>query len=208
MQAARLIVVRHGETLWNTQGRWQGHDDSSLTPKGLSQAEAVGRHLSNEDFSIIYTSDLGRARHTAEIIADATGKTVKSETRLRERHLGVFQGLTVSEMAEQYPELFHQYQQGDSNFIIPEGESLQQKHNRSIACFTDIASRHPGDAIVVVTHGGVINALARHAAGIPLDAEVSPLKIWNAGINTFLYQNAKWEIVAFGEVSHLSSDAA
>lgn len=94
----RLIVVRHGETRANVEGRWQGHRDWPLTEVGVAQAEAVAQRLEGCGFSSLYSSDLGRALHTARIIANRSGHAIVADERLRERHLGVFQGLTRAEM--------------------------------------------------------------------------------------------------------------
>jgi 2,3-bisphosphoglycerate-dependent phosphoglycerate mutase len=204
MAETKLIVVRHGETQWNIEGRWQGHDDSPLTLKGRKQAKAVAQCLSKSDFSVIYSSDLGRAFHTAEIISETTGKKIIPDDRLRERHLGVFQGLTLSEMSEKQPEVFKEYQNSNPDHIIPEGESIRQIYTRSIACFNEIAQKHVGEAIVIVTHGGVLNGLVRYVNSISLEAQVM-IKLWNAGINTFCYQKGKWELLTFGEINHLKN---
>src|SRR5688500_9825999 len=109
MQRTRVIVVRHGETAWNNEKRWQGHLDSPLTAKGLSQAQALARRLSGERFSALYTSDLGRAYQTAQLIAAATGHSVVLDSRLRERKLGVFQGLTSEEIRAVHAEEYELY---------------------------------------------------------------------------------------------------
>ena len=92
-----FIVVRHGETAWNAQGRIQGHLDSPLNEEGLAQALLVGDRLAREPFAHLYSSDLGRALQTAQPIADHSGRPARIDARLRERNLGVFQGLTGAE---------------------------------------------------------------------------------------------------------------
>ena len=104
MDRTRLIVVRHGQTIWNTEGKFQGHLDSQLTPDGISQARGLARRLQNLRFSALYSSDLGRATETVRIIAAATGHGVVLDARLRERNLGVFQGLRSEEIKAAYPE--------------------------------------------------------------------------------------------------------
>ncbi|MFH2130635.1 MAG: histidine phosphatase family protein [bacterium] len=203
MADTKIIVIRHGETQWNIEGRWQGHEDSPLTKKGLRQAEAVAHSLSDFRISVIYSSDLGRAFHTATIIAETTGKTVIPDVRLRERHLGVFQGLTRPEMREQLPAEFEKYQNSDPDLVIPGGESARQRYDRSILCFNEIAETHLGETIVIVSHGGVINGLFRYVIGLPLEAP-RMFKLWNAGINAFSYSNRTWELHTFGDINHLS----
>src|SRR5438477_4218649 len=88
--ATQIIIVRHGETTWNLEGRHQGHLDSPLTKRGVAQAEALAARLGNEEFAALYSSDLGRALATAEIIGTRCGKSVVIDARLRERNLGIF----------------------------------------------------------------------------------------------------------------------
>src|SRR5688572_32549109 len=104
MQRTQLIIVRHGQTEWNTAGIRQGHLDSRLTGKGVAQAQALGARLAREKFAALYSSDLGRAVQTAMAVADLTGHEIITDPRLRERHLGIFQGLNAAEITEKYPE--------------------------------------------------------------------------------------------------------
>src|SRR5476649_1879895 len=99
-----LIAIRHGETEWNSQGRFQGHLDSVLNPEGLAQAEALGEYMVRESFDLLLSSDLGRALQTASAIAMRTGHDIVVEPRLRERRMGIFQGLTPAEVQARYPD--------------------------------------------------------------------------------------------------------
>ena len=123
-----LIAVRHGETgetEWNLQRREMGQLDSRLTVRGIQQAEAIGRRLSGIKFAELYSSDLGRAVQTAEIIAAMCQKQVLLDSGLRERHMGLFQGLTWEEMREQYPRERETYERTGFYDAIPEGETAQ-----------------------------------------------------------------------------------
>ena len=99
----RLIAIRHGETEWNTQDREMGQLDSPLTSRGVRQAHAIAHRLSRVPFGALYSSDLGRAVATAGVIGERCGKQVRIAPGLRERHMGIFQGLTVAEMRERFP---------------------------------------------------------------------------------------------------------
>jgi probable phosphoglycerate mutase len=202
-EATRLIIVRHGETEANLAGRWQGHGDSPLTEAGTAQAEAVARRLRGCSFSALYSSDLGRAHQTARIIAGQTGHEVILDGRLRERHLGVFQGLTRAEMADRYPEAYHLYRTSGPGHAIPGGESARQCFERATAGLAEIALKHLGETVVVVTHGGVLNGLMRHALGIPFDSP-RRFKIWNASVNVFLFEGGHWVLETWGDRCHLS----
>ena len=104
--ATRLLVVRHGETVWNKQLRFQGHGDSHLTESGRAQARALGQRLKNIPFDELIASDLGRTKETAALIAAATGHEIQTDSRLRERNYGVLEGLTFSEIKSRYPEVW------------------------------------------------------------------------------------------------------
>src|SRR5262245_29104209 len=103
MDRTQLIIVRHGQTQWNLKLIRQGHLDSGLTEKGIAQAKALGERLARESFTALYSSDLGRAVQTAQMIAAATGHEIITDPRLRERHLGIFQGLKGDELREKFP---------------------------------------------------------------------------------------------------------
>jgi probable phosphoglycerate mutase len=197
-----LILIRHGETVWNREARWQGHLDSDLTPAGLQQAQAIAGRLARVDFAALYSSDLGRAKRTAEHISVATGRPVLTEPGLRERALGVFQGLTLGEIRERFPQEFGRFQQRDPDHVIPEGESLRGKHERAVACLERIARVHAGASVIIVTHGGVLDSAFRLALGLPL----SHLRRWvlyNGSLNTFLHDNGDWSLGTWGDISHL-----
>jgi probable phosphoglycerate mutase len=203
---ARLIVVRHGETQANLHGRWQGHTDSPLTKAGIAQARAVAQRLKGCRFSRLYSSDLGRALQTAQIIADHTDHQIILDERLRERHLGIFQGLTRAEMEAEYPQEWHLYGTAGPDYVIPGGESARQRFERSTSCLREIALHHPGKTVVIVTHGGVLNGLLRRTLDIPLEVP-RRFKIWNASINVFLFDGGNWQLETWGDVSHLGDRA-
>jgi probable phosphoglycerate mutase len=200
----QLVLVRHGESRWNTEGRWQGHLDSDLSETGLAQAEAVAGRLARERFDAIYTSDLGRAAQTAEAIARAIGLEVVPDPRLRERHLGIFQGLTWDQIKAQHPNDARAYKDGGPDYVVPGGESARQRHSRIAACVTEIAARHAGRRIVVVSHAGALQTMMREALAIPLESP-RRFRLWNASINRFRYEDGAWTLDSWGETSHLAA---
>ncbi len=205
MERAHVIVVRHGQTTWNKEGRWQGHFDSPLTPRGLAQAEALARRLVNQRFSALYSSDLGRATQTAQIISAATGRGVVCDARLRERNLGIFQGLTSEEIKTTYPEEYEIYRSRDPDHVLPGGESLRYQVERNVGCFEELARKHVGESIVVVTHGGVLSGLFRHTLSIPLQAS-RRFEFMNSSLNVFAYGEGYWTLQTWGDVSHLDTE--
>lgn len=207
MSAAEFIVVRHGETAWNAEGRIQGHLDSPLNEEGLAQALLLGDRLAREPFSQLYSSDLGRALQTVQPIADRSGHRVATDVRLRERHLGIFQGLTGSECARLSSEHYARFRARDPDHVIPEGESVRQVYERVIRVFGDFARQHAGERVVVVTHGGVLDAVHRLVLGIPLE-QPRDFPIFNASLNLVRCEDGHWSMVRWGDISHLTRDAA
>ena len=202
MDATYVMVVRHGETEWNTEGRRQGHLDSTLTAKGRAQAEALAQRFSPESCSAIYSSDLGRAFETARTIAEKTGHEVVSDERLRERNLGIFQGLDGEEIRARYPREYEEHRNGGADHAVPEGESFREQTRRNMVCLEELAKRHAGEVIMVVTHGGVLSALFRHTLDISLDAP-RRFSFKNASVNTFKFQDGVWGLETWGDITHL-----
>jgi len=203
MDRTQLIIVRHGQTHWNLQLIRQGDLDSPLTETGLAQARALGERLARETFTALYSSDLGRAVQTAQIIAEATGHKIVTDPRLRERHLGIFQGLNGDQLREKYPEEYRLHRTVGPSYVIPGGESVEQQVARNVDCLNEIAKQHFGETIVVVTHGGVLSGLFRYTFSIPFNAP-RRFEFTNAGLNVFNYDEGNWFLQTWGDLSHLN----
>jgi len=204
MPTTRLILIRHGETLWNLGQRYQGHLDSPLTDAGVLQSGALASRLIGHAFSALYSSDLGRALQTAEIIAKRTGHIPRTDSRLRERHLGIFQGLSKREIQQKYPEEYALYKSGGPAHVVPNGESAAQACARILDCLKELARRHPGESIVVVAHGGVLSALLVHSLGVSSGAP-RRFERHNGSWNVFVCRDEKWFLETWGDVSHLEA---
>ncbi|MDO9242977.1 MAG: histidine phosphatase family protein [Rhodocyclaceae bacterium] len=204
-RATRLCIVRHGETDWNAVRRIQGHVDVPLSAVGHAQARAAGNALASEGLAAIYSSDLTRARQTAEATAHLTHVPLQLTSGLRERHYGVFQGLTYAEAAVQYPEAYARHQaRDDAHFAPPDGESLHDLALRIAGVCDDIVRRHAGEAVAIFTHGGVLDVLYRRALGRPLTAP-RDFAIPNAGINWIEVVDDCWSVLTWAERDHLDS---
>ncbi len=202
-----FVVVRHGETRWNIEQRIQGQGDSPLTESGRAQAEAIARRLAAEPaFDVLVSSDLGRAHDTARAIARATGHEIRLDTRLRERHFGIGEGLTYDEVGARFPGAFRSEGAIDPDFAIPGGESRRQFHERVAHAFEALAAVHPDARLVVVTHGGVLATLYRHIHRIPL-AEPHRIAIGNASYNAMSFSAGAWTLHAWADDDHLPDDA-
>jgi probable phosphoglycerate mutase len=199
----RLILVRHGETEWNCAGRIQGyHADSPLTENGRAQAQAVAERLAAHGIDLLYASDLGRTRETALPIAQATGISAVHDRELRERSYGVLEGRTFAEIEHEFPEAFRKIRSRDPHFAVEGGESAFDFRNRIVASLERIALQSIGSRVAVVTHGGVLGMLYRHAMAIPLDAPRTYTHP-NASCNHFRFAAGCWTVEAWCDVSHL-----
>ena len=200
--STRFIVVRHGETAWNTETRIQGQKDSDLTPAGLAQAEAIGKRLARERFDALFASDLGRAMRTAERIAAHCALAVIPEPRLRERSFGAGEGLTYAEVDARWPGVFSRAANTDPDAAIPGGETRRRFHERIREAFESLARTHGGRRVCVVTHGGVLAVLYRIVHGIPL-AHAHKVAISNASYNAVAFDGDAWALEAWDDTAHL-----
>jgi broad specificity phosphatase PhoE len=149
-----LLLVRHGETDWNRDRRVQGQTDVPLNDEGRRQAGALLLELEGREFDAVYSSDLARALETARILAESRALEVSTLAALREKHFGTWEGLTDLEVIDRYPDA-RLGGWGD-------GESTEELEARVLAAIREIAAAHPGQAVLVVTHGGPMRALLRH----------------------------------------------
>lgn len=203
MDATRLIVVRHGETAWNVDTRIQGHLDIPLNATGLWQARQLGDALAGEAISAIYTSDLLRARKTAQAVADATGAALVDEPGLRERAFGSFQGRTFAEIEAEHPEQARRWRQRDPDYAPDGGESLRVLRERVVDTTHRLAARHPGELVLLVTHGGVLDVLYRAATRQDIQAPRT-WQLGNAAINRLLWTHGHGlSLVGWADTQHL-----
>lgn len=200
-----ILLIRHGETLWNQQGRMQGQHDSPLTALGLQQAKQLAQRLKDVKFTALYSSDLGRAHQTARCIADETGHEVVADRGLRERDFGIFEGLTNTEIQGRHPEHYEPFARRDPDYAMPGGESAAQFRARCVGCLERIAQRHEDETLIVVTHGLVLDALYRTACKMALDVPRG-FPLMNCSVNTFRYTAPGWLAVSVCDVTHLAGE--
>ena len=166
---ARVLLIRHGETEWNRAGRWQGHADVPLTENGRAQALALAAKLRElgDPFDAVYTSDLARARETAEAVAAALGVAAIEDPAWREMDVGRWSGSSRDEIRALYADEWSRIAAGED---LPRGggETLAAFGERVGAALTRIAETHDGRLVAVVTHGGTIRVALLHALGLPL----------------------------------------
>jgi probable phosphoglycerate mutase len=205
-EAARVLAIRHGETTWNVDTRIQGQLDIGLNDTGRWQAARLAQALAGEPITAIYASDLGRAFETAEHVGRATGVPVIPEPGLRERHFGEFQGRTFADIESALPRQAMLWRTRDPDFAPSGGESLKQLRERVVSTAHTLAARHPGELIVMVGHGGVLDVLYRAATRLELQAP----RTWalgNAAINRLLWTPDGFSLVGWADTHHLEREA-
>ena len=201
MKETEIILIRHGETEWNSQQRMQGHSNSDLSSVGQAQIQALGQWMKNVPFNQIYSSDSLRAKQTAEAITQFSGHKLKIDLRLREKNLGVFEGLTSEEASERHPEVFRLFKTAGSKYVIDEGESTQQLQDRALEIIDEIRIKHMEERVLLVTHGGFIRVVMKHSLGLSLETPTRFL-IRNTGVFSLVWKD-KWIVLQMGGVSHL-----
>jgi probable phosphoglycerate mutase len=202
MKKSTICMIRHGETAWNAEGRVQGQTDVPLSAVGEAQARALRAALEGMRFAALYASDLARVRQTAAPIAAALGLEPRLDARLRERHYGKFETLTYAEARERLPADFARFRDKDPEYDFGSGERLRDFHARAVACVGEIAARHAGDAVLVFTHGGVLEMVYRHALGRGLSSP-RDFELPNAALNWIEAGQDGWRVLEWARVEHL-----
>ncbi len=205
-QSTRILAIRHGETAWNVDTRIQGHLDIPLNDTGRWQAQRLARALAARDtIHAVYSSDLQRAHATAQAIAQATGAPLATHPGLRERGFGLFEGKTYVEIEQTWPEDSAHWRQRTPHWAPAGGESLLQVRERIIRTLHELAARHPGQQIVLVAHGGVLDQLYRAATGQDLQAPRT-WQLGNTAVNRLLWTPEGLSLVGWADTSHLEDN--
>ena len=200
--ATRICIIRHGETDWNVEKRIQGHTDIPLNATGRSQALAMAFNAAHQRFHAIYSSDLLRAQETAQVLAQREDHELKLLPQLRERHFGIFQGLTAAQGAERYPQAYAHYMGRDLDYDFETGESLRGFAERVAEGIAWLVRHHSGQTIALVSHSGVLDVVYRRATGRPLHTP-RDFKIPNCALNWFHFDGQGWHLEAWGDRHHL-----
>ena len=197
-----LIFLRHGETDWNRQQRFQGQIDVPLNATGEQQAARLAVRLAAERADALYSSDLLRARQTAAPLAAAWRLAVAPLPAVREQGFGVLEGLDVPTIQSRHADLWALWLVHAADYALPGGESLRQFHARVMAGVQTLAEAHPRQRVAVMTHGGVLDMLWRSAHGLPLDG-LRQCVIPNTGINRLRWRDGGLAIDSWGDAGHL-----
>ncbi|MFO1435299.1 MAG: histidine phosphatase family protein [Gammaproteobacteria bacterium] len=200
-----ICLVRHGETQWNADRRIQGQLDPPLNDKGIAQSESTARALANEAFTAIYSSDLQRARCTAELIAQHHPAPINLREDLRERRYGKLQGLTLTEIETRFPGEFAHFQNRHLDEEFDGGESLRQFHLRVSAALNSVAIQQNGKRVLVVAHGGVLDIAYRLATGRDLFSH-RDFTISNAAVSWISHSASGWKLLSWNVAPTMSLD--
>jgi len=196
----RIIIIRHGESKENVNGKMIGWTNGSLTLRGRFQAFQVGLKLIPKKIDLIISSDLGRALKTSKIISILNFKAFKTDSRLRERNLGILEELTVKEALAYYPEEYNLYRNIEEvNYQIPKGESKTDCYKRTIEVIKELTNKYDDNFnAVLITHHGPIDNVFKYITGINLKTQ-SKWQIKNCSINEFIADNKENKIVKWGK---------
>ncbi len=199
-----LILIRHGETDWNRELRFQGQLDVPLNATGLEQARRVAERLAQESMQLLVSSDLQRALQTAQAVAGRVqAPAPQLDAALREQHFGIVEGLQVADIKTRYADAWAQWVRFEADFAFQGGESTRAFHARVLAAVRALARQHAGRTLAVVTHGGVLDMVYRSALGLSLSGpRVS--EIPNAGLNRVRVHGEMIEIVDWADTRHLA----
>lgn len=202
-----VLLIRHGQSRGNAERRFGGHTATPLSGRGHRQAEATARCLKSEGVTAIYSSDLARAIETARPLSKMTGLPIQGTNAFRERSVGVMEGLTFEDAAQQHPEQYAALLRRDFEHILTGGESYRQLLDRAWQKLDEIIAQNRGGKIAVFSHTGTICILALHLMGA-LDApELKPVWISsaNCGITRFeLRHDGFVRVLSVNDTSHLA----
>ncbi|GEA15309.1 MAG: hypothetical protein PWR22_49 [Moorella sp. (in: firmicutes)] len=204
MEGTRVYLVRHGETEWNNAGRYQGHSDVALSPRGRQQAELLRERFRHVSLDGVYSSDLSRARETAATIAAPHGLEVNTVTGLREINFGAWEGLTYQEIVAGFPCEWEAWRRDPANKIVPGGESFRQVMERAWRAFNGIVRQEKGRNILLVAHGGSLRALICAILGLDLTA-VWRFRLDNTGVSIVDCYDDKHILVLLNDTHHLET---
>lgn len=200
----RLLIIRHGQSLWNRAGIIQGQRDIELSPLGLVQAEAMANRLRHVRLDAIYSSPLLRAHQTAAALAGSHHLPVQIDGDLVEIHHGQWEGKTEADVERDFGDLLHLWRTRPATVQMPGGEHFQEVKARSIAAVERIAAAYPQQTIAVVTHDVVVRAVIAHVLGLP-DDHITRFAVSNTGISIVEFDVDGPLVVGVNDHGHLDA---
>jgi probable phosphoglycerate mutase len=195
------LLIRHGQTDWNVEGRWQGTIPIALNAEGWSQARSLAEHLRGRPIGSVISSDLPRAYETATAVAEACGLPAQPDVRLREFDMGIFQGHTRAQIETQFAAEWAAFRADYWDYPIPQGETRRQLQDRVYAAWQDFVAGGSGPEGVLVSHGGSIRMLLMRL--FPTDDRAQHMHIDNTSVTTVERDGEGWRLVEVNVVDHL-----
>ena len=197
----RLLLIRHAQTEWNIQRRFQGHGDSPITEEGQAQLQRLKSRLAGLEFDVVYYSDLRRTMETSKMLS---GKQRVEEPRLRERGVGILEGLNLEQIMDEHAEAFRAFRSGDKDHQIEGGESLQIALNRAWTFLEEMPEKHPGAELAAVSHAGLIRLICKQILGLALDAP-NFFQIPNTSLTQLVFspKDRSWSLECLADTTHL-----
>lgn len=206
MALTTLYLIRHGETVTNQSGIVAGSYDAQLTEAGVKQGSLVAQHFRDIPLDAIYASDISRAIIMAREIADYHNLPVRCDARLREIHLGDWEGLHVNELRERWPKEYQLWMEDQGHCICPNGESVQDVEKRVMAGIRAIIENHPDQNVLCVTHGLALKTVYINLTHTPLSKFRELKYVSNASITRLEAEGNEIRLVSYGDDTYLSTD--
>ncbi len=198
-----LYITRHGQTEWNILGKLQGSADSPLTEKGITDAKRLAARIADIPFDVVYTSDLFRAKHTADLITEGRELPRKELVELREMRMGDWEGSMLSDLSQTNPEAYENFISGSSLFQAPNGENVNEVRSRAELA-VDLLKQDPADTILVVTHGMLQAQLLQVLLGIPFGEKIRVLH--GTALSHFTFDGEAFQENVVGCTLHLENE--
>ena len=203
----QLLLIRHGQSTWNAEGRIQGWADPPLDETGLDQARKFAQRLAADGYTLaaIYSSPLLRAKQTAEQVGQAFSLPVQTDDRLKENNVGQLTGLTGIEVEQQFPEWVARFDQAGKTWIQPPGgEDRVSFVNRTVAVMDEIVFHHPEQTVAVVSHGGTLGVYLAHLLELPIQRR-SPFQFDNASLSIVKVGERRIRLLKLNDTAHLTN---
>lgn len=197
-----FYLVRHGQTVWNTQGKTQGHENSPLTELGKIQASNLSKVLRQFPIDMIYCSDLGRAIETAEIIGKELNLDINPTPFLREMGFGKWEGMTIPKIKNEYPDLLYTWRHNPDKAKMLEGENLHLVKDRQDKFIDILNHKFKNKHILLVSHSVTVRVMLLSFLGAPL-SNLYRIKQDNTALNIVEFKEYGPQVIKMNDVSHL-----
>lgn len=202
-----VTLTRHGETEWHAENRYAGSSDVAMTDKGRAQAWLLGQWAARAGLDAIYSSDLSRARETAQPAVDATGLPLRIDTRLRELDFGAGEGLTIAEMGERFPDALTAFREDPAASPLPDGERPAAAATRGLAALREMCTAFPHGRVLVVGHGTLLRLMLCELFGLPLGdyRRIFPV-VRNCGLTELAFRDGTASLLQYNAPTEGSAD--